>query len=347
MDYTFIEGLTHDDLLLVPKYSEIVSRSEVDLSVFLCKEIYLKLPFIPANMSDITGERMIRKMYELGALSLLHRFSPIEEQFSLIKFLSTSTPDNIFYFFGVSVGVKQEDYDHLKILNNLGVKIICVDIAHLDSVLGLKMVKHIHDNYPHMLLIAGNVATGDAAARAWKAGADVVKVGIGASGICSTRLEAGAGVPQLSALMDVSDKRNKLQKEIGRKLFFIADGGHKQTADCVKSLCFADLVMLGGMFSGTDEAEGTSVNVDGETYKSYSGSSTHKSHRVEGIKGIVKSKGSVDAVIKRLSEGLQSGCSYQNCRNLSELKEDPTFIRITSAGLAESKTYGVLPRGEE
>jgi IMP dehydrogenase len=333
------EGLTFDDVLLVPQHSTVKSRSEVDLSVNLGKNISLKLPFIPANMADIIGKKMIIKMYERGALSILHRFSPIEKQISLIKELSSFK--NIFNFIGVSVGVKSEDYEYIKLFSRLGIKIICIDIAHLDSILGLKMVEHIHNNYPNVLLIAGNVATGNAAARAWKAGADVVKVGIGASGICSTRLEAGAGVPQLSALMDVYDKKNKLEKELYRKLYFISDGGHRQTADCVKSLCFADLVMLGGMFAGTDEAEGNTVEINGEIYKSYSGSSTHKQHRIEGVKGITKSKGSVDLLIKRLSEGLQSGCSYQNCHNLQDLKEAPEFVKISNAAITESNIHDI------
>jgi len=333
------ESLTFDDLLILPKYSTIKSRSEVDISVKLSKDIFTSLPFIPANMADITGEKMMRKMYELKSLSLLHRFLPIDDQFNIIK--NISNLENIFNYAGVSVGVKQEDYINVKVFVSFGVKIICIDVAHLDSILGMQMIEHIHTNYPDILLIAGNVATGSAAVRAWRVGADIVKVGIGASGICSTRLETGIGVAQLSALMDVYEAKVKLQKELNRELFFISDGGHKKSADIVKSLCFADLVMLGGMFSGVDEAEGIIINTGDEIYKSYSGSSTHKSHRVEGVKGIVKSKGPIDAVLKTLSEGLQSGCSYQNCRNLDELKEDPEFVKISHSGLAENNIYGV------
>jgi IMP dehydrogenase len=280
------------------------------------------------------------KLYELKSLSLLHRFLPINDQIGIIK--NISSLENIFNYAGVSVGIKPEDRTNVKAFILLGVRIVCIDIAHLDSILGTQMIEHIHKNYPDILLIAGNVATGSAAVRAWRAGADIVKVGIGASGICSTRLEAGIGVGQLSALMDVYEAKTKLQNEIGRELFFISDGGHRKSSDCVKSLCFANLVMLGGMFSGTDESEGIIINTGAEIYKSYSGSSTHKSHRVEGVKGIVKSKGPIDNILKSLSEGLQSGCSYQNCRNLDELKEDPEFIRVTHSGLAESKIYGVV-----
>jgi IMP dehydrogenase len=142
--------------------------------------------------------------------------------------------------------------------------------------------------------------------------------------------------------MDVKDKKDKLERELNRKLYFISDGGHRQTADCVKSLCFADLVMLGGLFAGTNEADGTTIELNGEIYKSYSGSSTHKLHRIEGVKGIKKQNGSADLVIKRLTEGLQSGCSYQNCRNLQELKEDPIFIKISNAAQVESSIHDIM-----
>jgi IMP dehydrogenase len=341
------ESLTFDDTLIVPKYSTIKSRSEVNLSVKLSKGISFNLPFVPANMADITGEKMMRKMYELKSLSLLHRFLPIDDQVNIIK--NISSLENIFNYAGVSVGVKPEDYQNIKTFTRIGsgVKIICIDIAHLDCISGTQMIEYIHTNYPDILLIAGNVATGSAAVRAWRAGADIVKVGIGASGICSTRLEAGIGVGQLSALMDVYEAKTKLQNEIGRELFFISDGGHRKSSDCVKSLCFANMVMLGGMFSGTDESEGIVINAGDEIYKSYSGSSTHKSHRIEGVKGIVKSKGPIDGILKTLSEGLQSSCSYQNCRNLDELKEDPEFVRVTHSGLAESKIYGVTIQGDK
>lgn len=340
-----IDGLTFDDVLLQPKFSEIKTRSEVDVSVKLCKGFSLKTPIIPANMSDIVGEKMIEKMYEMGSLSIMHRFSSFEDQVKLIRSLSKKYND-IFNYMGVSVGVKPEDYHSVSMFSDLGIRIICVDIAHLDSVLGLSMVEHISKKYPHMLLIAGNVATGNAAARAWQNGADIVKIGIGASGICSTRLETGCGVPQLSAIMDVFEKKQALQNQLKKRLYFISDGGCRKSADVVKALCFADMIMLGGMISGTNETQGITVEIGNEKFVSYSGSSTHKKDRVEGVKGLVKPKGSVEDIIKRILEGIQSGASYQNCRNLQDLKMSPTLIRITNAGLAESNIHSVVLRNE-
>jgi IMP dehydrogenase len=330
----FTDGLCFDDVLLVPKYSEIRSRSEVNLSVKLSKGIEFKLPYIPANMTDVIGKEMIMKMIANGCLSLMHRFCPVDEQLALLQELcKVYGAETTFKYVGVSVGVKKIDYGNVATFIKAGVKIICIDIAHLDSELGINMVRYIH------------VATADAAQRVWAAGADVVKVGIGASGVCSTRLEAGAGVPQLTAIAEVAERRKLIESKLGRELFFISDGGHKITADVVKSLCFADMVMLGGLMAGTPESPGTNINVNGVMYKSYSGSSTHKSERIEGVKAMVKMKPPIDIVIKKLSEGVQSGCSYQNCRNLTELKVDPRFVKMTSAGISESKIHSVTLQG--
>lgn len=337
----FEETFTFDDFLLKPKFSEIKSRSEIDLSVNVGKGFSFKNCIVPANMRDIVGEELISKMYEIGSLSFLHRFSSIEEQIQILNNLKNKYGNNIFNYVGVSVGVKEEDKKNLEEFSKLGIKIVCIDIAHLDSIVGLDMVKYISSIYPDTLLIAGNVATGDAAERAWKFGADIVKVGIGASGICSTRLEAGAGVPQLSAIIDVAERRKLLKNSFGRQISFISDGGHSKNADIVKSLCFADMVMLGGMLAGTTESPGQLIKTDKGLFKSYHGSSTHKDSRVEGVKAIVKYKGSIENVMKRILEGIQSGCSYQNCRSVSQLQNNPLFVKLTNAGISESKIHDI------
>lgn len=336
------EGLTFDDVLLVPKFSILESRSRVDLSVKLCKGIHLSSPIIPANMKDIVSEELIEKMYNLGALSFLHRFSSLEEQCKIITNLKEKYGNNVLNFVGASVGVKSEDKENIDKFINLGIKIVCIDIAHLDSILGENMIKYISNKYPSLLLVAGNVATAAGAERAWKSGADIIKCGIGAGSICSTRLEAGHGVPQLTAIMDIHSCRLKLEKEMNKKLYFISDGGHKQTADCVKSLCFADMVMLGSMIAGVEESPGTLIETKDGIYKSYHGSSTHKKNRIEGVKAVVKFKGPLVDIIKKIHEGIQSGCSYQGSMNLEQLKLNPEFIKITNAGLTESKIHDVV-----
>lgn len=342
------ESLSFDDILLEPIFSTVRSRSEVDLSVSFPKGFQFQSPIIPANMKDLVGIDMILTMKKFGALTLLHRFDSLDTQIRILNWCLDVYP-NLFDFVGVSIGVKESDKDNLKAFVDLGVKIVCIDIAHLDSVQGMEMVNWVSQTFPHLLLIAGNVSTGKAAERAWLNGADVVKVGIGSSGICSTRLETGAGVPQMSAIIEVREAKLRLEethlgirKIGGRQIAFISDGGARKAGDIVKALCFADMVMLGGMLSGSSATPGEEREINGEIFKSYAGSSTHKSNRIEGVKGLVKSKGPTEKIIQRIHEGIQSGCSYQNARNLNELKDDPQIIRITGSGIVESSIHDVL-----
>ena len=230
---------------------------------------------------------------------------------------------------------------------------VCIDIAHGDSQQCVEMIQWLRNNHSELFIIAGNVATGSGAKRLWRAGANVVKVGVGPGSLCTTRIETGNGVPQLTALMDVAEAQRELMAlyktkdnpELAKRQFpFISDGGIKDAGDIVKALCFADMVMIGNMFAGCEEAPGHVINIDGRSYKEYVGSSTHKANHIEGVAAIVPYKGSVDKILLKLTEGLQSGCSYQGAHNLSALKDNPVFIRITGAGLKESHPHDVIVR---
>ena len=346
----FRESFSYDDVLLVPQYSEIASRSNVDLTVKLPKNIILKNPIVPANMKTVTAYDMAESIYHMGGMAIIHRFMPMEDQVDLIKTLLSRNVKKEYplNYVGVSIGVKEEDKANLKIfVESLGVNIVCIDIAHGDSKMCVDMCSYIAEKYPRVLLIAGNVATGEGAARLWRAGADVVKVGIGPGSICSTRVETGAGVPQLTAVMDVAAKKHSLLNSglvslKGRELAFIADGGLTNAGNIVKALCFADMVMAGNIFAGTEETPGTTLTIDGKKYKEYVGSSTYKGTYIEGVAALVPQRGPVKLVMERLLEGVRSGCSYQGCNNLSELKEAPSFVRITSSGLRESHPHDVV-----
>lgn len=354
------EGLTFDDVLLQPKYSEIKSRSGVDLSVQLPKGIKVSNPIIPANMKTVTGKEMAKRIADTGGLAILHRFMPLEEQLKIANefvLMSQEGPTDYIWHIGYSIGVKEEDYKAVKSFAQIGcARILCVDVAHGDSLAAINMCKYISEKYPEILLIVGNVATGEAARRLWFAGADLVKVGVGSGTICSTRLETGNGVPQLTALMEVAKIKQYLTKgfydvvegkmvdpQIKRPIGIISDGGCNKPADICKSLCFADLTMIGGMVAGTDECPTTKFEQDGKWYKRYDGSSTYKGSRVEGVKAFVPYKGPVQKVLNRIFDGLQSCCSYQGVDNLVNLKRDPQFIRITNNGVRESNIHDVIP----
>lgn len=340
----FKESLSYDDVLLVPQYSEVASRSQVDLTVKLPKKFHFKNPIIPANMKTVSGKEMAKFIADLGGLAIVHRFMSLEDQLDIVNYFVIEQLEN---YVGFSVGVKEENKNDVDSLVNLGAKILCIDIAHGDSKMCIDMCNYISQKYPHVLLIAGNVATGLGAQRLWDAGADVVKVGIGPGSLCTTRIETAAGVPQLSAVIEVAQTKNTLKNSgierfKNREIAFIADGGIKSAGDIVKALCFADMVMVGNLFAGTEEAPGDVKTINGKLYKEYVGSSTHKGSRVEGVEAVVPFKGPAKTVMTRLVEGLQSGCSYQGANNLSELKEFPTFVKITAGGLRESHPHDVI-----
>lgn len=160
--------------------------------------------------------------------------------------------------------------------------------------------------------------------------------------LCSTRIETGNGVAQLTALMDVAKERDFycLNKKV--KKYIISDGGIKNAGDITKCLCFADMVMTGNVFSGSVETPGSILEIQGKSYKEYRGSSTHKANHIEGVVAIVPTKGKFENILKKLLEGVRSGCSYQGAHNLTELKDNPEFIKITSAGMTESKPHDVI-----
>lgn len=341
------ESLTFDDVLLVPQYSTIKSRSTVDLSVKL-NGLEFSHPIIPANMKTVTGLEMSRFIVKSGGLAILNRFIPIEEQYAAIQEIRDIDGLNKF---AISIGVKDSDKELVTNFVNAGLKIICVDVAHGDSLQCVNMVTWIKTKYPNVTVIAGNVATGSGARRLWEAGADVVKVGVGPGSLCTTRIETGNGVAQLTAIMDVAVAQAQL-RELERTrpadakknltYTFIADGGIKNAGDVVKALCFADMVMVGNLFAGTDEAPGDLFYIDGHAYKSYAGSSTHKANHIEGVTAMVPYKGAAPQVLTKLLEGVRSGCSYQGVDNLEDLKEVCEFVRISGAALRESHPHDVI-----
>lgn len=347
------EGLTFDDVLLVPSYSTVESRSQVDVSV-KWGSLEFAHPIIPANMKTITGMEMASEVARSGGLAILHRFMPIEEQ---IDFAENMAHSGGVKNFAISLGIKDEDRENFHKFWDVGVRMFCIDVAHGDSESVVNMLQWMQGLEERPFVIAGNVATGHAARRLWEAGASVVKVGVGPGSLCTTRIETGNGVPQLTALMDVAKAQAELRelyrtkdKEMypdswtKRAFPIIADGGIKSAGDIVKALCFADMVMVGNLFAGAVETPGEIMSLDGRQFKNYVGSSTHKTNHIEGVAAIVPAKGRFKDILGKLIEGLRSGCSYQGAHSLEELRDNPEFIRITNAGLKESHPHDVILR---
>lgn len=333
-----LDGLAFDDVLLVPKFSDLSSRLEVDLTVE-CKGFKFSNPVVPSNMKTICELEMAKLCYNNKSMAILHRFIDFEQQLEWLKEIKTWGEDSL-KFVGFSVGVKPEEYKKVDELCEAGVQIICIDIAHGFSKHCIEMTKYISNKYPHVLLISGNVATSKGAIALWDAGADIVKAGIGAGSICATRTNTGNGVPSITTLADCRDSKIYYEKRTGRKVYLMNDGGCHSSGCVAKSLCFADFTMCGNLFSACSETPGDIIDKGPMgRFKSYVGSSTHRGIHKEGVEALQHVKGSANEVFRELSEGIKSCCSYQGVRNLQDLKKEPAFIKMSAAGLKESGSH--------
>ncbi len=346
---TIKESLTFDDVLLLPQYSDVLP-SETDISIKLTNKILLRAPFLSSAMDTVTESKMAIAMANEGGIGIIHRNLNIKNQVKEIKKVKGKK-----LIVGAAVGTNKEDLERARALINSGCDLIVIDTAHGHSQKVLKTLsklKKINNNIP---ICVGNIATGDAAKRLYNSGADIIKVGIGPGSICTTRMVAGIGVPQISAIMDVKKVlRNK-------KIKIISDGGIKFSGDIAKAIAAgADAIMMGSIFAGTDESPGKKFNLKGKIYKQYrgmgsigamsSGSANRyfqkkfkdKSKFVpEGVEGRVEYKGNVSKIIYQLKGGLRSSMGYIGAKNLKQISKNAKFIKITKAGFYESMVHSV------
>jgi len=346
---TIKESLTFDDVLLIPKYSDVLP-SETDISLNLSKKIILKVPFLSSAMDTVTESKMATAIAESGGIGVIHRNLNIKKQTKeVIKVKKKKL------IVGAAVGTSSEDLERARSLIDNGCDLIVIDTAHGHSEKVLKIlskIKKINFNVP---ICVGNIATAEAAKKLYNSGADIIKVGIGPGSICTTRMVAGIGVPQISAIMEV---RGALKN---RKIKIISDGGVKFSGDIAKALAAgADAIMMGSIFAGTAESPGKKFKIKGRIYKQYrgmgsigamsSGSANRyfqknfkdKSKFVpEGVEGRVEYKGNVSKIIYQLKGGLRSSMGYIGAKNLNQISKKAKFIKITKAGFYESMVHSV------
>ncbi len=257
---------------------------------------------------------------------------------------------------GAALGVGEGAMERAAGLFEAGIDVLVVDTAHGHSRSVIEMVASIRKKFGNISLVGGNIATGEAARALIDAGADAVKVGVGPGSICTTRVIAGIGVPQMSAVMDVAAVAHSMGKKV------IADGGIRYSGDVVKALAAgADSVMIGSLFAGTDESPGEVVIYRGRSFKSYRGMGSLEAMKggesrdryfqegqtddklvPEGIEGLVAYKGPMSAIVYQLVGGLRSGMGYVGAKDIPELHENSRFVRITSAGVKESHPHDVV-----
>jgi IMP dehydrogenase len=326
-----------DDVLLVPRFSDIVSRKEIDLSQNLDNNISLRIPVISSPMDTVTESEMCLSMSSAGGIGIIHRYNDIKKQASIA---SCAIEDGATLV-GAAIGVSGDYIERASALLNAGVKVLCVDIAHGHHALmrhALKTLRRTFGSPPHIM--AGNVATlkGFNDLADW--GANSIRVGIGGGSICSTRIQTGHGMPTLQSIMECSLS--------DRDAVLIADGGIRNSGDIVKAIAAgADFVMLGSMLAGTDESPGEIIYSSGERRKVYRGMASKdaqmewRGHTAseEGVSSTVPCKGKVASVLADLEKGIRSGLSYSGVRSILEMQSLSKFIIQTGSGAVESSTH--------
>jgi len=344
------EALTFDDVTLAPNYSEILP-SETNTSTKLSKNLTLKIPLISSAMDTVTEGRMAVAIAEKGGVGVIHRNLSIKKQIYEIQKVK-----NKKLLVGAAVGASLNEHKRAEMILKENLDLIVVDTAHGHTKKVSDIIKKIVKIKPKKTtLCAGNIATEEAAKFLIKLGVDVIKVGIGPGSICTTRLVAGIGVPQLSAIMNVKKGKGNSKTSI------IADGGIKFSGDIAKALAAgADAVMIGSLFAGTDQAPGKIIKKNGKLFKSFRGmgsigamnkgsadryfqtkqKNTSK-YVPEGVEGFVKYKGKVDKIIYQLVGGLKSSMGYLGSKKIIDLRKKPKFYKITKAGFFESMVHNI------
>ena len=346
---TIKEALTFDDVLMLPRFSSILP-SNTDISLKLTNNIKLKVPFLSSAMDTVTESNMAIAMAQEGGIGVIHRNLKIQKQSSEVKKVK-----NKKLLVGAAVGTNKEDFERAKALIDSGADLIVIDTAHGHSEKVLKTLSKLKKIKSKIPFCVGNIATGEAAKKLYNSGADIIKVGIGPGSICTTRMVAGIGVPQISAIMDVKKALNK------KNIKIISDGGIKFSGDIAKALAAgADAIMMGSIFAGTDESPGKKFKSGGKTFKQYRGMGSigamsagsanryfqnnfkDKSKFVpEGVEGRVEYKGKVSKIIYQLQGGLRSSMGYIGAKSLKEINKKAKFVKITKAGFYESMVHSV------
>jgi len=320
------QSLTYDDISLIPtEISRIKSRKEVDTTAnFL--GIKLSVPIVSSPMESVTGIEMAKELYNLGCLGIINRFDS-----SLDELLSNKNGTRKIIAISIALNTP---IDVVKKLSE-GRKIICIDTANASNREVLKKTEQVKKS-ADLKVIVGNIAHGASLKHLVDAGADGVRVGIGSGSVCSTSIQTGIGIGQVSSLLNVlfARKENKL------KIGIIADGGIKGAGDVAKAIALgADAVMLGRLLAGTRETPGEVIRYSDQLWKKYRGSASFgvkmKNEFIEGEETMVAYKGAVQNVVNAVSDGLRSSMSYMNCKSIEELRKIETFAILSNSSYLE------------
>lgn len=359
-----MDGITFDDVLLLPNESTF-RRDEVDLTTKLHPGIVLKLPILSSPMDTVTEAAMAKQMAQNGGIGVIHRNLQVEVQRSMVEEVKrekvsdpakASCDSKGRYLVAAGVGAGKDLEERVKALVEAEVDMIVVDSGHGHSAYIMDAVRFIRKNFgKKVVIMAGNVATYDGAKALIKAGADILRVGVGPGSICTTRIITGMGVPQVTALLEVARACK------GSKVTFVADGGIRQMGDMAKALATgAGAVMLGSMLAGHAEAPGEQVEIDGRAFKRYRGMGSIGAMQkggaerygqnakteaqkliAEGVEGLVPFKGAAGTFLFQCAGSLRSSFYYLGSKTLPEFHKKSRFIRITPASMQESHPHTI------
>ncbi|MFW5965210.1 MAG: guanosine monophosphate reductase [Halodesulfurarchaeum sp.] len=323
-------GLSYDDVLLVPNRSPVESRSAVDLSTHLTSSIELDAPLLSAPMDTVTEAKTAQALGAVGGFGTIHRFMTIEEQAGEVAAVAKQG-----HHVGAAVGINEEYRKRAERAIEAGASALMVDVAHGHLELALAAVADLASSFPDQPLIAGNVATKEGVRDLAEHGADAVKVGIGPGSHCTTRVVAGAGVPQLTAVSDAAEAASEVEVTI------IADGGIRNSGDAVKALMAgADTVMLGRFFAATEESPAPLLEHDGEQYKRTRGMATTAANEArtdktdaepvadEGVEALTPLAGPLGELTREFLAGIRSGLSYVGGGTIPVARERARFVRV-------------------
>jgi IMP dehydrogenase len=335
------KAYSFDDVMLVPRFSEMNSRAEVDLSTTVAG-VRLRIPIIAANMSSVCEDSMSIAMGEMGGLGIIHRMCSVDRQRNMVRAVHEAG-----HQVGFSVGVGPDWRDRMEACRCYA-SIVCLDVAHGHHRRVVELLSEYFRHYAGYPIVVGQIATAKAAGMFIQCipekcySSVAFKASIGGGSLCTTRIMTGYGIPTLQAIADIHEAH-------GHTISIIGDGGIKNSGDIVKSLAAgADAVMLGNLLAGSDEAPGNIIKSKDLLYKAYRGSASfgdkalrgEETRNVEGEESLVPYKGSVHRVISNLLDGVRSGFSYGGAYNIGDLQANAEFVEITAHGFAESLPHG-------
>jgi IMP dehydrogenase len=377
MDKKQVEtALTYDDIQLIPRFSGIESRKNIDLSTFISKNYKLVIPVLASPMDTICEYEMAIAMAKLGGAGAIHRFMSIEKQASQVENVRITldyTPEIRKVWDKVNqkppvvaaIGMNGDYLERAEALVDAGVNILLIDVAHghhimmREAIANIKeMIKFTRPDHPYPIdIIAGNIANAGAGYDMVEWGADSLRVGIGGGSLCTTRLKTGFGVPNVTSIEDVVRGSTRINNVLFRYEYtpIIACGGIRNSGDIAKALAVgADTVILGSLIAGTTETPGEMIAREDPNdktntifFKKYRGAAsletkqTHnqEARNVEGESTWVQYKGDVKGVIEELMDGLRSAFSYAGAKDLPRYQANTSYYRVTNAGMVEAKPH--------